>query len=520
MSPQEAVGAGLACLRQSAAREIHAETLKACLERGGGVDLHEKTVPETLDLRTIRAIEGPFTCHKCRFEGGIDGSDVVFKKTVDLTGSQIFANLRMRATRFEGAALFSLFPEEATTIFHKGVDFSLAVFDDIASFEHATLMRPANFTSTRFLSNASFSLATFNRAASFEGAIFADEADFAAVDLSKATPNPVKVKGFPCASKTFHSGAFEGSVTFERASFRSTADFRQRCFGRNATFARTDFAKRAEFPQAEFLGETKYEGAHMESGGTFRGADFRTAAFDHVVAGGSIDFTEAHFLSTASFFDLTSNDELAFDDATFKNQVDMDGLSVASLVLEVDSVKRVIGDIEKRHILQMIESTAKERGDLGRANDAYFERRKLMSERYGVFRRLEDIFIFRGLAGYLVRPTHPLISLAVLALFAALIRWSLVFRSEGGVSEKSGSRSVAGVKSLRGLAVRLWRHFRRFVSEYWRTVRRTVRDKRESDPEPQPLVVEVAIYRVLFVVALIGLANSNPTLRQMIDAAL
>src|SRR4029450_1263138 len=101
-----------------------------------------------------------------------------------------------------------------------------------------------------FLSNASFSLATFNRAASFEGAIFADEADFAAVDLSKATPNPVKLKGFPCASKTFHSGAFEGSVTFERASFRSTADFRQRCFGRNATFARTDFAKRAEFPQA------------------------------------------------------------------------------------------------------------------------------------------------------------------------------------------------------------------------------------------------------------------------------
>jgi Pentapeptide repeats (9 copies) len=520
-SSQEAVAAGLGCPRQGAAREIHAEALKACLERGGGVDVHEKTVPEKLDLRTIRAIEGPFTCHKCRFEGGIDGSDIVFKKTVDLTGSQIFASLRMRATRFEGAALFSLFPEEATTIFHKGVDFSLAVFGDIASFDHAKLMRPAKFTSTRFLSNASFSLATFNRAASFEGAIFADEADFASVALSKAIPNPVKVEGFPCASKGFNSGAFEGSVTFERASFRSTADFRQRCFGRSAVFARTDFAKRAEFPQAVFLGEAKYEGASMESGGTFRAADFnRKATFDQMVAGGSIDFTDAHFLSSASFFGLTSDDELAFDDATFTNQVEMDGLSVASIVLEVDSVKRVIGDIEKRHVLQMIESTAKGRGDLSRANDAYFERRKLMSERYGTFRRLEDIFIFRGLAGYLVRPTHPLISLAALALFAALIRWSLVFRSEGSVSERSGSRNVVGVKSLRGLAVLLWRHFRRFVSEYWRTVRRTVRDERESDPEPQPLVVEVAIYRVLFVVALIGLANSNPTLRQMIDAAL
>jgi hypothetical protein len=44
---------------------------------------------------------------------------------------------------------------------------------------------------------------------------------------------------------------------------------------------------------------------------------------------------------------------------------------------------------------------------------------------------------------------------------------------------------------------------------------------RRGDPGDRPARrVEVFIYRLLVVCALIGLANSNPTLRQMFDAIL
>jgi len=519
MGPQDAAAAQVGCPEQSAATEIRAETLRACLQRGDRVDLRNKTVSDKLDLRNLGAVESPFSCRECRFEGGIDGSEVVFKRTVDLTGSTVRADMKMHGALFEGAALFSGPGKRATATFTGRVDFSLAVFDDILSFEDATFMRRAEFNSTRFLGSASFSLATFLAAATFDGAVFADEAGFASVAPPKGAH--AREQRGPCASEGFGQGAFEASASFDRTSFRSTADFRQRCFGRGAQFARADFGKRAEFTQAEFLGDTTFEGARMEGGATFRDADFdETATFDQVAAGGSLDFTAVNFLGDAGFFGLISDDALVFDDAIFTRQVEMDQLSVASLLLDVDTVKRVIGDIQKRRILRMIESSAKERDDLDRANDAYFERRKLLSEEYGPFKRLGDIFFFRGLAGYLVRPKHPLVALAVLAFFAALVRWALVFRGRSSAAASSGSTSAKKVRSPRGLAGPVWRHFREFVGEYWRTVRRTVKDKQESEPEPHPLFLEVAIYRALFVVALIGLANSNPTLRQMVDAAL
>lgn len=519
MGLQEAAAGRLGCPEQGAARKIRAEALKACLEHGRRVDLRNKTVSDKLDLRSLGAIESPFACRGCRFEGGLDWSEVVFKRTVDLTGSTVQADLKMHGALFEGAAVFSGPVTQARATFDAEVDFSLAVFDDIVSFEDATFKRRAEFSSTRFLGNASFSLATFLAGATFDDAVFVDEAGFASVALPGK--DSAREEGGPCASEGFGQGAFEGTVSFDRASFRSTADFRQRCFGHDAQLARTDFGKRAEFTQAAFLGDTTFEGARMEGGATFRDADFdKSAIFDQVAAGGSLDFTAVNFLGDAHFFGLISDDALVFEDAIFTKEVEMDQLSVASLLLGVDAGKRVIGDVEKRRILRIIESSAKERDDLDRANDAYFERRRLLSEEYGPLRRLADAVFFRGLAGYLVRPTHPLIALAALAFFAALVRCSLVFRSESSDLESSGSTNAEGAKSLRGLPGLLWRHFREFVREYWRTVRRTVRDKQESEREPQPLFVEVAIYRALFVVALIGLANSNPTLRQMVDAAL
>jgi Pentapeptide repeats (9 copies) len=522
--PKAGAAASLECPELSRGRVIPAEAVTACLQRGGRVDLSNKIIRHELDLSPLAAVGTPFACRKCRFEGAIDASEVVFKRTIELTGSTMKRALKMRGTIFEGAALFSG-PETPST-FEGRLDFSLVVFNDIASFEEATFKERAAFSSTRFLGDVSFSATTFLAGAAFDGAVFAQDASFpsaatsetAAATTDTAAQGKDVAEGSPlCASigSAGGQGAFEGPVTFDRATFRGTADFRQRCFGSRGRFAETDFARRVEFVQAEFLRGATFEDARLTGGATFRDAVFdEPAIFKHVTAGGSLDFTVASFLSDADFFGLLSDAALILDDAIFARRIDMGELSAASLVLDVDTVKRAYGDVEKREILRMIESSAKERGDLAVANDASFERRKLLSKEYGPIRRAWDVLVYRGLAGYLVRPKHPLIALAALAFLAALIRWPLVLRAQD--SESTNTRRASPSATVATLA---W-HVRSFLSEYWRTIRRTLRDKQESEPEPQPLFVEVVIYRTLFVVALIGLANSNPTLRQMVDAAL
>lgn len=523
---QEAAAAPVGCPELNRGRDIRAEAVTACLQRGGRVDLSNKIIRQELDLRGLAVVETPFACRECRFEGAVDASEVVFKRTIDLTGSTMKRAFKMRGAIFEGAALFSG-PETPST-FEGRLDFGLAVFNDIASFEEATFKERAAFSSTRFLGDVSFSATTFLGGARFRGAVFAQDAAFpsAATSDAAAQGNDVDEGRGVCASEgsARGQGAFEGPVTFDGATFRGTADFRQRCFGSRGRFAETDFAKRVEFVQAEFLRGATFEDARLTGGATFRDAEFDEAAiFTHVTAGGSLDFTVASFLDDADFFGLLSDAALILDDAIFAKQIDMGELSAASLVLDVDAAKLANGDVEKRDILRMIESSAKERGDLAVANDASFERRKLVSKEYGPLRRAWDVVVYRGLAGYLVRPKHPLIALAALVFLAALIRWPLVLRAQDSDSTTSPSRPPRDTRRANPstcLTTRVWRHLRGFLSEYWRTIRRTVRDKQESEPEPQPLFVEVAIYRALFVVALIGLANSNPTLRQMVDAAL
>lgn len=503
--------------------DIRAEDVVACLRQGGRVDLANATIRHPLDLSRLGVVETPFACRECRFEGAIDASEVIFRRSIELAGSTTASVLKMRGAIFEGAALFST--AEKSSTFEGRLDLSLAVFDDIASFEEATFRKRAAFSSTRFLGDASFSMATFLGSASFDGAVFAQEAAFdsTASDLA-AQADDGRDRAGVCASEGSAGGrgAFEKPVSFDRATFRGTADFRQRCFGSRGRFAQADFAKRVEFVQAEFLRGATFEAARLPAGGTFRDAEFSgEAVFRDVVAGGRLDFTVATFLEKADFFGLSSDGVLTFDDAIFAEPIDVGQLTAASLVLAVDAAKRAIGDVEKLDILRMIESSAKDRGDLGVANDAGFERRKLRSKEYTPVRRAWDAVVYRGLAGYLVRPKHPLIALAALSFLAALIRWPLVLRRQA--SDPPRSCSASATRKPKGPVASIayaWRHLCGFLSEYWRTLRRTVRDKKESEPEPQPLFLEVVAYRALFVVALIGLANSNPTLRQMVDAAL
>ena len=453
------VGPARAAHAPSGTKVVGAMQVRELL-RGGPVDLERVTVRGTLDLRRLGVVRHAFTCRDCRLSGGLDGAGVLFTKTVDLSGSQILGPVRMEGARFRGPVLFGSPPASEPASFGRGVDFSLARFDDLASFEDATFRGDADFTLTRF-----------GGAAIFAG------------------------------------GEFVGPAQFVRASFGATADFRQRGFRRGASFQRAEFGSRADLSQSIFTGEANFASVRFVGDAIFFGAVFEAggadfaASFERATAAGSFDFGFADFYARTNFSDISTPGALSFKEARFPpgHQVFLGDVSAGNLSMNVRSVVRSVQPSDRMRTLSLVESSAKLRGDLGQANDAQYAMRQLASESSSWPWRAFDIVFYRGIAGYLVRPIRPLIALLLLAAAISLLRSMRSGAERGGVH-----RRLTG--SLQGVS--------RFGNELLDTLTLVGRRKQETAARR----LEILAYRVLVVCALIGLANSNPTLRTMIDA--
>jgi len=112
-------------------------------------------------------------------------------------------------------------------------------------------------------------------------------------------------------------------------------------------------------------------------------------------------------------------------------------------------------------------------------------------------RRALDFFFYRLIAGYFVRPLRPLIVLILIAAGIAMFRVMTVGQQVSEERQRGGQRIAR--EFLDALALVGPGH---------------------REPVENARRLEAFVYRVLVVCALIGLANSNPTLRQMFDALL
>jgi hypothetical protein len=156
----------------------------------------------------------------------------------------------------------------------------------------------------------------------------------------------------------------------------------------------------------------------------------------------------------------------------------------------VAAAQTVVQRSDREHVLELIEAGAKARGDLGVANDARFSLEVMQSRKDPWWKRAVNVVFFRVVAGYFVRPFHPILALLVLVAVVALVR---VGRSATGTAVRGLARRF-GHEFLDGLALIL------------------------PGGDAGQRRLETLAYRVLVVCALIGLANSNPTLREMFDA--
>lgn len=476
-----ALGAPTHVTGSSIARDLRAG--RTVIEAGVVVD-------GALDLGKTRVVRGLFRCRECTFRGRLAAPDVTFARTVDLTGSTFRRSVDFRGTTFRGPALFRAAPLQTKggeagdrpSRFLAGGDFSLAVFDGFASFKRSELTGAAVFQDTRFAN------------VTFGGAIF----DFA---------------------------------TFDGASFRGAARFNGAVFTKAARFGETDFGDRTNFSLSVFESGAAFTGAHFSDGASFLAAEFASSAggeeaarFDSVASPGNLDFTFARFVGgdepaagpsvVAVFSDLVCGRSLVLRDAAFpeNGRLAMDRLQVRDLVMDIDAVALIEDGArgERRRVLETIEESAKARDDLAEANNAHYRLQVMQSEEYGAVVHALDYVFYRGVAGYFVRPLRPLLVLLALVLIVSVGRELRAGRAPEARPSSSRVRRVLGSGRRRGagLAANMLNTF-------------ALLGPRRGEGEPRLSErIEAFAYRLLAVCALLGLANSNPTLRQMVDTLL
>ena len=127
-----------------------------------------------LSRADVRAI---FKCRGCTFAGAVAAPDATFERTVDLSGSQFRQSVDLSGATFRAPALFRVALVEKgerrdePTTFSRDADFSLATFEDLVSFARHRVRASGTFRDTRF-ADVTFASATFAQTGDFERASF------------------------------------------------------------------------------------------------------------------------------------------------------------------------------------------------------------------------------------------------------------------------------------------------------------------------------------------------------------
>jgi hypothetical protein len=533
----------------AASTNMNAAAFVVAVEAGRAADLTDVVVEGDVDLSSLETVSDPVRCRQCRFTGSVRAVDVVYDGLVDLTNARIAGNLDVHGSTFSGPFIADGSGQQPTCLGGRAI-FTLTTFKDVASFDGASFAGPADFAMARFDGAASFADTGFRDVADFRRTTFAGTARFS------SSPGPPPTSG--CVDARL--GVFAHDAVFTRAVFGSSADFSRRRFEGRAAFDDATFAESADFSAAVFTLD----------------AIFRAAAFGRVNArlakfGGDADFSYSTIRESASFDyawlystlllrELVSQGTVSLRPIRAievigrrRPRLDLVDSSIGSLRMDVDLVRFVAGPDEQSRILALIEQSAKNRDDLSAANEARFERLALENEQRGSdlwagfhlkpwesihgegLHRLADAYGYQLVGGYLVRPTHPLVALLLLLGLGALVR------SLGPVLPRlrRGLRAFAGWTWHRWYAGIL-QHGISIVSQIPGILRRCLTtlihnfgvslgiavSKKpsgldgKSDGHVAVVWIESLTYKVLLALALIGLANASPTLRQIIDTAM
>jgi uncharacterized protein YjbI with pentapeptide repeats len=483
------------------------------------VVLRGATITGDLDLRRKR-VHG-FSCHDCRFGGSLLAAGARVNGKLDLTGSEIGGDVDLRNATFAGDFLA---PRATVNGFMDLRGATFRRFELSRSRLQAPLLAGDDTSSpTTFGGPADFALADFSSRATFENAVF-KSATFRFATF---------------AADAIFAGAQAVDATFARTIFRGASDFSTFRFNRKAIFQGADFEGPADFSIATFGGDVLFDQSRFAQGATFEAAGFEAGQppkvqLSHFVSRSDLDFAFAQFNRPLILSNIVVLGTLSFSNAIFavSRGVSFYRVSAPDLEMSVKDTLRAVGSpVQQQAVLSLIESSAKEHGNLALANDAFYARQELKSDRYWLPWRVLDFAFYRWIAGYFVRPLRPLAWLLILALVASVLRdttfkeerkkrliemqarqqsYRRLRRSRKPRPREAGARILWGFRDLGDTVADISKAFRN-------TLFLIVPGSSRSEAR-QGRQGEVFLYGVLLACALVGFANSNPTLRQMFDA--
>ncbi|HEU5204272.1 MAG TPA: pentapeptide repeat-containing protein [Candidatus Limnocylindrales bacterium] len=503
---------------------------------GETVEMDGVTIVGEVDLRPLEATARIFRCTRCTFEGAIEASNLTFERVVDLSGSRLEGGANFEGAVFRDAFLMRSIGERAATVVEPAV-FTLAAFEDRANFDGSQFDSEADFRVTQFVGDASFAGATVAGDARFDSATFEARAQFAGSSIG-------------------------GDADFTTATFADKSDFRRVAIAGDATFSGAGF-EAVDFTQSRFGGVLSFEEASIEGTCSFRAASFEgDVLFGGVALRGPTDFQAASARGEIDFTDTSATDRFDLRGLSTTHPIWLDRVTAPALEMDLDRLENITSVAVQIRVLAMIEAGARERGDIDLANDAAFRRSQLQTDRKAGVDRLVGQ-AGETVGGYLVQPLVPARAMALLVVIGTLVRagtrlvpavsrrrfaWDLaptpvVVEGEAGPmmgaandtaadSLNAGdpaAKPAASPTATHNALLAVGKTAATVARAFADTLRAAVRLRPQDIPERRRddlsaygaallAGAEWFAYKLLFALFLIGLANSNPTFKQLVEA--
>lgn len=467
---------------------VAASSITARLARGESVTEERARVTGELDLEELRIVPASFRCRGCVFEGPIRATDVTFARILDLSGSTIAGTARFGGAVFNDFALFASFATGLPTRFERPARFSLARFREPVAFNGANFEGAALFVGTLFLSDAAFASADFAGPALFGSARFSGSTSF----TGSLIPEGLRDSELGCGP---YVGAFRSLARFPGTTFGTRTDFRGRCFegegdfasaafGGDADLSQTSFNSDGIFERASFAGEARFVGATFKK--EYRAADLRTESLTMTSA--ALGKTDLSGAVVTGHMDL---------DTKLATSLDLSDVHAGSLSVPVELVPVFTPDTNLRRTLAAMAVSAEESGELPLAMEILYRREQAVTASESGPWEIVRGFFYGLVMGYLVRPLSPLLWLIGALVFGVLMR--LWLRRRDQVAR--GTRLPLALQGAFANLARVKPHV-----------------GNELDRGDFPRFIEWLAFKGLLACVLIGLAKSNPVLKELVDA--
>ena len=489
-------------------RRIEGAALATAARAGDPVTLTGVCVGTPVDLQAIPRVQRVFRCRDCTFQGPFVAPDVQFDRTLDVGGST----------------------------FQDRVDLSGATFGDRASFRAARFRGPVDLSFARLEGDADFTDADF-RGSAVETDGPGSTSPATGVDCSPNAP-----------SLHFAGLRVNGTASFAGADFSSEVNFTSAYFSGGSDFSQAEFRRCAYFTSSRFAGPVSLRFVRSSS----------TVWLNRVTAGGPMDLEGAAVQGDLSLQDSYCTGQLNLRGLKVgRGRLLVSHLSAPDVAMDGESARASISSAALGPFLDRLEASAKARGDLRAANEARYARLSLDNDLRkacldaadprigctGPHREMEaaelrreylwDRYVYRGLAGYLVKPLVPLRALFVLLLIAAMVRGlaALVPGAISGLKESSRKRSGKMRRLLDAVKAALKSPYRvgvslagglhdAFASAFRKKAEISIADRSQIGQYVFATLKwgEFLAYKVLIALFILSLGNSNSTIRQLLDA--